>query len=127
MRVQTTLFVDDVEASSAWYQDLLGFKSGHGGKEFEMLMDGETVVLQLHRMEADEHPGIEVRSDAPVGNRVVIYCQCDDVLDGHARAQGLGTRVLAAPHWNEVAGHTAFTVEDPDGFVVSVYQPGQHV
>ena len=127
MRVQTTLFVDDVEASSNWYQGLLGLKSGHGGKEFEMLMDADTVVLQLHRMEADEHPGIEVRVDAPVGNRVVIYCQCDDVLDAHARAQAEGTRVLAAPHWNEVAGHTVFTVKDPDGFVVSVYQPGRHV
>jgi predicted enzyme related to lactoylglutathione lyase len=127
MRIQTTLFVDDVEVSSNWYQTLLGLRSGHGGKEFEMLMDEDTIVLQLHRMEADEHPGIGLNTDAPAGNRVVIYYQSDDVLDSHERAKSMGADVVAAPHWNEVAGHTVFTARDPDGFVVSVYQRGQQV
>ncbi len=127
MRIQTTLVVDDVEASSNWYQTLLGLTSGHGGKEFEMLMVADTIVMQLHRMEADEHPGIGVSADAPAGNRMVIYYESDDVQDSHERAGGMGAEVVAAPHWNELAGHTVFTVRDPDGFVVSVYQRGEHV
>jgi catechol 2,3-dioxygenase-like lactoylglutathione lyase family enzyme len=31
MRVQPLIAVRDVEASSRWYQSLLGCKSGHGG------------------------------------------------------------------------------------------------
>ena len=40
MALMPTLFVDDVEASSRWYQALLGAQSGHGGPEFEMLTLG---------------------------------------------------------------------------------------
>ena len=35
------LQVADVAASSGWYQRALGFTSGHGGDEFEMLYAGE--------------------------------------------------------------------------------------
>ena len=37
MALMPTLFVDDVEASSRWYQTLLGAQSMHGGPDFEML------------------------------------------------------------------------------------------
>ena len=39
------LVVSDVEASSRWYQDVLGLASGHGGDEYEMLLfDGDLVA-----------------------------------------------------------------------------------
>ena len=43
-RSQTLLTVRDVEASSAWYQELLGLVSDHGGPHYERLLsDGELV------------------------------------------------------------------------------------
>jgi catechol 2,3-dioxygenase-like lactoylglutathione lyase family enzyme len=51
---QPMIVVHDVEATSAWYQRVLGLRSGHGGPEYEMLMSGERLVLQLHRWEAHE-------------------------------------------------------------------------
>ncbi len=36
---QTLLAVADVEASSRWYQQLLGFRSDHGGPEYERLLN----------------------------------------------------------------------------------------
>ncbi len=46
----------DVWAWSKWFQDVLGLSSGHSGGEYEMLMDGDTMVAQLHRWDAHEHP-----------------------------------------------------------------------
>ena len=49
MALEPMLFVDDVEATSRWFQSLLGAKSAHGGREYEMLTDeAGQVFLQLH-------------------------------------------------------------------------------
>jgi catechol-2,3-dioxygenase len=42
----------DVEASSQWYQRLLGLRSDHGGATYERLADKGTLVLQLHCFES---------------------------------------------------------------------------
>ena len=39
MLPQPLIAVRDVEASSRWYQRLLGCRSGHGGPEYEKLVD----------------------------------------------------------------------------------------
>ena len=57
MRPQPLLAVVDVEASSSWYQILLGCRSDHGGKEYERLVDGDRLILQLHNLEIDHDHG----------------------------------------------------------------------
>ena len=49
MRPQPLIAVSDVEASSRWYQQLLGCRSAHGGTEYERLISGDALILQLHR------------------------------------------------------------------------------
>lgn len=44
MRPQPMVVLADVEAGSKWFQDVLGLRSGHGGPEYEMLMDGDELV-----------------------------------------------------------------------------------
>jgi hypothetical protein len=56
MKPQPIIVLDDVETASRWFQDALGLASGHGGPDYEMLMDGDDMVAQLHAWEADEHP-----------------------------------------------------------------------
>jgi hypothetical protein len=63
--------VSDVEASSRWYQRLLGCESAHGGPEYERLVANGALVMQLHRWEGFFFPGrlrhsarIEVRASA---------------------------------------------------------------
>ena len=56
MRPQPMVVLADVEAGSRWFQNVLGLRSAHGGTEYEMLMDGDELVLQLLQWEADEHP-----------------------------------------------------------------------
>ena len=39
------LFVADVESTSQWYQSFIDIKSGHDGREFEMLVADKAVKL----------------------------------------------------------------------------------
>jgi predicted enzyme related to lactoylglutathione lyase len=68
-RSQTMLMVRDVEASSRWYQQLLGLTSDHGGAEYERLLADRELVLQLH------HEGTAHHSTGPaeVGVSSVVH------------------------------------------------------
>jgi hypothetical protein len=57
MRPQPLIAVTDVEASSRWYQRLLGCRSAHGGAEYERLVANGALVLQLHRFDTAHHHG----------------------------------------------------------------------
>ena len=46
MRLQPLISVSDVEASSRWYQRLLGCRSAHGGTEYKRLVDAGKLVLR---------------------------------------------------------------------------------
>jgi catechol 2,3-dioxygenase-like lactoylglutathione lyase family enzyme len=127
MRVLPMLQVADVEATSSWYQRVLGLVSGHGGDEYEMLFEGEpyasALLLQLHRWDAHEHAYLG-SPDLPRGNGTALFFEVADraALDAiWARARG--ETVLEAPHWNPLAHHWALALHDPDGYVVVVNTP----
>ena len=65
-RSQTLIAVRDVEASSRWYQRLLGLRSDHGGPHYERLLAGGELVLQLHHADVEHHHG---RIGDPGGRR----------------------------------------------------------
>ena len=54
---QPLICVRDVEASSRWYQHLLGCQSAHGGAEYERLVSHGRLILQLHRWDVEHHHG----------------------------------------------------------------------
>lgn len=116
------LFVEDVEASSRWYQELFGLTSGHGGPEFEMLMSGDTIAMQLHLADAEEH-GTRVHPDAPTGSGVLLNFETVDVEAVHRRAVEMGAAIETEPAWNELASHTEFVVLDPNGYALCVHTP----
>lgn len=123
MRPEVMLFVEDVEATSKWYQDFLGMKSAHGGPEYDMLMDGDTLQLQLHQLAADHDHGIATSS--PLGNGVLLYIRVDDADTAYARAQELDLPILNELHYNEQAYMREFTVQDPNGYSIGVCQSGR--
>ena len=118
MRTETMLFANDVEATSRWYQDFLGMKSGHGGSEYEMLMDGDRLLLQLHQMDADHDHG--VGTCAPFGHGVIIYVHVEDARAAYARAKELGLDILNELEYNKQASMHEFTVRDPNGYAIGV-------
>src|SRR5580698_2197162 len=79
MRPQPLIAVTDVEASSRWYQRLLGCQSEHGGPVYERLVFNGQLVLQLHSFESDhDHGPIGDRHDKPYGNGLLLWFEVDD-------------------------------------------------
>ena len=78
MRPQPMICLADVEAGSRWFQAVLGLTSGHGGSDYEMLMDGDDMVAQLHVWEAHEHPHLGDATDHSRGNGVALWFTTDD-------------------------------------------------
>lgn len=123
MRPQPMIAVRDVEASSRWYQRLLGCESGHGGKEYERLLFEGELVLQLHHWDAHEHPHLGDPDARPYGNGALLWFQTDAFDSALARARDLGAEILEGPHVNPNAQHREIWVRDPDGYVVVLASP----
>jgi catechol 2,3-dioxygenase-like lactoylglutathione lyase family enzyme len=117
------LTVRDVEASSRWYRQLLDAKSGHGGKEYEVLIGPAGPLLQLHHWGAHEHPGMGDPNAAPRGYGVTLFFQTDTFEAAVARARDLRAQILDGPKVNPNAKHRELWVRDPDGYAVVLHSP----
>jgi predicted enzyme related to lactoylglutathione lyase len=127
---QTMIAVRDVEASSRWYQQLLGLQSDHGGAEYERLLSDGTLVLQLHQRDTAHHHGRIGDPTREVGNGVLLWfgevSAFDDVV---SRAEQLRAPVLRPPHRNPPEGegngpgHREIWISDLDGYTVVIASP----
>lgn len=129
-RSQTMIAVRDVEASSRWYQEVLGLRSDHGGAEYERLLAGDELVLQLHHEDVEHHHGRIAEGTRPRGEGVLLWFGEVADFDGAVeRAGRLGGPVVRAPHRNPPEGegngpgHREVWLRDPDGYVVVVASP----
>jgi catechol 2,3-dioxygenase-like lactoylglutathione lyase family enzyme len=124
MRPQPLIAVHDVEASSRWYQCLLGCESGHGGDEYERLVSNGTLILQLHRFDMDHHHGrIGDPDKRPYGNGVLLWFETDDFDAAMTRANQMRADVYLPRHRNPNARHWECWLRDPDGYLVVLVSP----
>jgi catechol 2,3-dioxygenase-like lactoylglutathione lyase family enzyme len=119
MRPQPLIAVRDVEASSRWYQQVLGCSSAHPGNEYQQLVDAAGVmILQLHAWDAHEHPHMG-NPDIPTrGNGVLLWFQIYDFDAALARVREVGAEICEGPHVNPNANHRELWIRDPEGYVV---------
>jgi catechol 2,3-dioxygenase-like lactoylglutathione lyase family enzyme len=110
--------VADVEKSSAWYCEVLGATSGHGGPEYEQVLVDGVMILQLHRLEVDHHHGTIGDPALPVGNGVALWFQLDSLEPAVARAKAAGATIQTDLHYNPNAGHEEIWLRDPDDYLV---------
>jgi predicted enzyme related to lactoylglutathione lyase len=127
---QTMIAVADVEASSRWYQQLLGLVSDHGGPEYERLLADGTLVLQLHHRDVEHHHGRIAETSGVPGSGVLLWFGEVGDFDGAvARAAELDAPILRAPHRNPPEGegngpaHREIWLRDPDGYTVVLASP----
>ncbi|MBL8227563.1 MAG: VOC family protein [Bryobacterales bacterium] len=137
MRAQPLLVVRDVEASSRFYQQLLGCKSAHGGREYERLADpklhhseygSDGLILQLHAWDVAHHHGNIGDPALPIGNGVLVWFEIDDFDAAVGRARALHAPVVLEVHRNPPEGdggpnHREFWIKDPDGYTVVIASP----
>jgi predicted enzyme related to lactoylglutathione lyase len=128
MRPQPLICVRDVEASSRWYQQLLGCQSGHGGGHYEQLVSNGELILQLHSWKVDHHHGPIGNPDLAHGNGVLLWLEVDDFDAAAARAKELGAEVVMPRHRNPPKGdggpnHWELWIRDPDGYTVVLASP----
>jgi predicted enzyme related to lactoylglutathione lyase len=127
---QTLIAVRDVEASSRWYQEILGLRSDHGGPHYERLLADGVLVLQLHHREVEHHHGVIGDPDREVGNGVLLWFGDVSDFDGAlTRARKLNAPIVRAPHRNPPEGHgngpghREVWIQDPDGYTVVIASP----
>jgi hypothetical protein len=123
MQLAPLICVYDVSAASAWYRNLLGCTSGHGGAEYERLMDGERLILQLHRwdIEHDHGPLGDPRS-RPYGNGVILWFEVDDFHDAVSRAREMKVDTLKEGRLSE-NGNWEYWLRDPNGYTLVLTSP----
>ena len=123
MRAQPMITCASVSAASSWYQHVLGLESAHGVDEYEMLVSGDTLVLQLHELDVHEHPHL-VRDGQPLGgNGVAIWFESDDYAAVVDRIRRTNANVVEDDHVNPLAHHREIWLRDLDGYVVVVSSP----
>lgn len=120
MKAQPLIAVRDVQASSLWYQAVLGCESGHGGPEYEQMVSQGRMILQLHHWDAHEHPHLGDQHTKSYGNGAVLWFQTDEFDQAVARINALGAEVLEAPKVNPSARHREVWLKDPDGYIVVI-------
>lgn len=129
MRPQPLICVNDVEASSRWYQQLLGCVSAQGGPDYDRLEVGGRLVLQLHRWEEQhDHGRIGDPGDPSRGNGVLLWFEVEDFDAAVAGAGTIGAEVLLPRHRNPSdcdGGPNRWEIwlRDPDGYKVVLASP----
>jgi catechol 2,3-dioxygenase-like lactoylglutathione lyase family enzyme len=130
IRPQPLISVNDVEASSRWYQRLLGCSGAHGGSQYEQLVRDGSLILQLHSFEVEHHHGrIGNPADRPYGNGVLLWFEVEDFDAVMKRAAEMGVEIVLPRHRNPPddddgsPNHWECWMRDPDGYTVVVASP----
>ncbi len=125
---QPLIVVRDVAASSRFYTHVLGVESAHGGEEYDQLVSGGELVLQLHHIDVEDHHGPLASSDVPLGNGALLWFEVSDFDAAVQRAETVEAHIERDVHVNPNAKQRELWLRDPDGYLVvlagaSEYRP----
>jgi catechol 2,3-dioxygenase-like lactoylglutathione lyase family enzyme len=119
MKAQPMIVVADVEASSRWYQRVLGMRSAHGGDEYEQLTSDGDLVLQLHHDDQEEHP---LLVSGPCTG-IALWFEDQRFDDTLGRIVAADAEIAEGPMVNPLAHHREVWLHDPDGHLIVVSSP----
>lgn len=126
MKPQPLITVTNVQQSAAFYCTLLGAQPGHGGDEFEQVLIGNDLILQLHASTADANHAVLVDASLPRGNGVVLWFE---TADFDALLQRIAEHQIALdkdPAESPFARQMECWLHDPDGYQVVIAGPSAY-
>ena len=112
------LYVRDLEASAAFYRDVVGLLIKLRDEGYAEFVTGETRLGLLERTRASDLIRREPTEGGPAGEVLFLV---DDVDGESERLRGLGIEFLSGPV-DRPWGHRTLHLLDPDGFVVELAQ-----
>jgi uncharacterized glyoxalase superfamily protein PhnB len=116
--VAPSFTVDDVDKSLAWYRDVMGFTVDKRWEEAGKLMGVELRAGDVVFMIGQDDWKKGRNREKGIGFR--LYCQTTQDVD--KLAEGIKARggVLTQEPRDQDWGARAFTVDDPDGFKITI-------
>ena len=119
-KLDPIIAVRDIEASSKWYQSIFNWRSLHGGKEFEILVDeNDEVLICLHQWENHGHPTMKNLIITP-GNGLILYFRTENMPIIRQNAEKLGCAIEEDIHLNTNSLKMEFSLRDPDGYYITI-------
>jgi uncharacterized glyoxalase superfamily protein PhnB len=119
--VAPSFTVDDIEKSLTWYRDVMGFTVSDRWENDGKLMGAELKAGPIVFMIGQDDWAKGRDREKGVGFR--LYCQTDQDVDRMAEGiKSRGGRLAQEPRDTEW-GARGFTVDDPDGFKITISKP----
>lgn len=119
-KIDPIIAVKDVETSSKWYQSLFGFRSLHGGKEFDILVsENDEVAICLHKWGEHGHPTM-ANPAIPSGNGLILYFRTENMDVIRQNAEKIGWPVEEEIHLNPNSLKKEFSLRDPDRYYLTI-------
>ena len=114
--------VEKVSMTSQLLCELFGWKSTHGGEEFDELIDSSgTRMLWLHQLEAHEHPRFKDNHLGELGRGCAFYVFVSEVEDVHRQVQERSDlEIVEGLAKNPNAGFREFTFREHNGYHFTV-------
>jgi catechol 2,3-dioxygenase-like lactoylglutathione lyase family enzyme len=119
----TMMFVRDVPASVSWYRSIFEVENDRGGDRYDRLVRDGIILLRLHSQDTDSHPAVVSPTSGQPGHGVLLFLKVSDLEAVYQRALDLDAAIVEKLHHNEKARHRAFSLKDPDGYSLKVFQP----
>lgn len=120
MKVDPIIAVENVRASSEWYQSIFSWRSIHGGDEFDILVaEDDNVSLCLHKWGDHQHPTL-TDSHVNPGNGLILYFRTNDMDEIRARAKLREHPVEQEIELNPNSGKREFSLRDLDGYYLTI-------
>jgi len=119
VRTETIIAVRNVSKSSEFYQKLLNCSSAHGGETFEILKDGDTVILCLHKWGEHDHPTM-LNAEKENGNGLILFFRVSNINSILENAKMLNTTIEKEIHYNENSLKNQFILRDPDNYYLII-------
>jgi predicted enzyme related to lactoylglutathione lyase len=119
-KMDPIIAVQDVEASSRWYQSVFGCRSMHGGKEFDILVsEDDEVLICLHSWGAHEHPTMKDPAISR-GNGLLLYIRTENMDEIRQNVAKMGCIMEEDIHVNANSMRREFSLRDPDGYYLTI-------